>query len=176
MQALLITATHNTPERPSAQLASVLLTWLLLLILTAVGAAMWRDQHIDDVLRVILAFIGIGGALASFPIFAVLGQLAQLIFHTIADAFGWKAVGQQNNTFFILSILVGAWGVYLYYDKGTPRNLFWMILLLMPLYGSQTVRDAVNWYALHIGVHGWNAFVQAFNVLQKTPIHLSTTT
>ncbi len=135
---------------------AILGSFILLLVLYSVGRLLPSYKKIDDVARVFVAFFGITGVVATIPPFSGVRDWLQ---SHIASGTA-NAGGTEGWTLFV-TILIAAIGVLVYYHRGTVMNLFWFVLLTMPVFLGSALISISTWYTVSVGQNFWE-FVVGF--------------
>lgn len=148
----LATASQVVPVGPVV--ASLIASIVLLLGLVGLGKALFDSARLDDVIRLVVAVVGVGGFLSQVPVVRIVGNAIQTAIAAVA----------KDNAPWVYTVLFGGlvlWLGWKYFRHSSWKTLFWLSAALTPLFASGQGQAAVTWYQDRIGVTTFNWLVSA---------------
>lgn len=154
MHAHLGLATASSVVQVGPIVASLIASIVILLGLVGLGKALFDSARLDDVIRVVVAVVGVGGFLSQVPVIRIVGDAIQRVIAAIAQGNApWVYTA-------IFAALVG-WLGWKYFRHTSWKTLFWLSAALTPLFASGQGQQAITWYQDHVGVNVFNWLVGA---------------
>lgn len=150
------------PITPSPEYAGFVGGLLLIGLVGIIGSAISRRQQWDDKVRLVLWIIVVGAILAQFPIIQALGSVFQQLLTVLADAAQLpESVGP--NAAFGLTAVAAILLIIRFYKRPSPGRFLWMVIALVPLFGTDAVISLSNRFSEDIGINVFNGLNTVFS-------------
>lgn len=163
MHAQLTVIMAAKPEAPSPLLAALVTGLVLLAVLGWLGSRLGVSAKFDDALRIIVAIVAVAGVLSFIPVFRSIGRW-------INDLAEKTASGAGTTVVTLVTFVLAALSVWLYYKKPSVANLVLMTILLTSFFVTDFMTSVERWYINSVGVPVWNGLVDFFGLLVQTPV------
>lgn len=162
----------QTVQLPGA-IAVIIATLGLLWLLKKYGQRLSFYRKFDNVIRLVVAILGIVGPATTLPLVNSIAQIVLDIINAFAQGAGWGTAAIIGYNAVVVILFVG--GAYAYYSyEGRGRGpLLFLFLGTFFLFGLPWMQAATIWYINYIGVPIWAGLLFVFNFLIDRRITLS---
>jgi hypothetical protein len=123
-------------------------TLILMAVFIGVGKTLFDSQKLDDIIRLTVAVLGIGGYVSRI---GPIRKLSQSLQDAVRNAVNNYTAADTIYTLVFFGFAV--WLALKYIKNPRWSTLLWLCLFLMPLFATSAGAQLVVWYDNYIGVN-----------------------